>query len=237
MVKSSFLLSSFDHYDKLSKMKCPHCSHPIAPQKTFCERCGFSDKHLAEYLGTEWVRLERITDAAHCLRLEESRQLEIQLDDFERQFPQSFLAIYFGALPPKLNPVELGMWLLNHGAFSTHQFAKRNDFGSVCVIDPLAGTHGIALGYALEPLMPVSQIETLLSDMIAPLRLSQWATAANLVITQMASVLRDHGKASLRRIDTPPPPSRGGSPADFGLAPLRSGHRKSDSERSAPRRV
>lgn len=218
-------------------MRCPHCSHPVALQKTFCERCGFSDAHLAAYLGTEWVRLERITDAAHCLRLEESRQLEIHLDDFERQFPQSFLALYFGALPPKLNPLELGMWLLNHGAFSTHQFAKRNDFGAVCVIDPLAGRHGIALGYALDPLIPTPQVETLLSDMVAPLRLSRWAEAADLVIASLSSVLRDHGKASHRRIDTPPPPSRGGSPADFGLAPLRAGHRKADPERTPARRA
>ena len=185
-------------------MRCPHCSHPIAPQKTFCERCGFSDAHLAAYLGTEWVRLERITDAAHCLRLEESRQLEVHLDDFERQFPQSFLALYFGA---------------------------------VCVIDPLAGRHGIALGYALDPLIPTPQVETLLSDMVAPLRLSRWAEAADLVIASRSSVLRDHGKASHRRIDTPPPPSRGGSPADFGLAPLRAGHRKADPERSPSRRA
>lgn len=216
-------------------MRCPHCSNPIAPQKTFCERCGFSDSHLAAYLGTEWVRLERITDAAHCLRLEETRQLEIRLDDFERQFPQSFLAVYFGALPPKLNPLELGMWLLNHGAFSTHQFAKRNDFGAVCVIDPVAGTHGIALGYALESLLPITLIENLLAEMVTPLRSSLWSEATDLVITSLSSALRERGKVSHRRVEATAPPSRGSSPADFGLAPLRTGHRKPDSERSSSR--
>lgn len=212
-------------------MRCPHCANPIAPQNSFCDRCGFSDVHLASYLGAEWVRLERITDAAHCLRLEESRQLEVQLDDFERQFPQSFLALYFGALPPKLNPLELGMWLLNHGAFSTHQFAKRNDFGAVCVIDPVAGTHGIALGYALEPLLPASHLETLLADMIPPLRSSQWAAASDLVIKSLSGTFRELGKVSRRRVEALPPPARGASPADFGLAPLRSGHRKTEPDR------
>jgi uncharacterized membrane protein YgcG len=217
-------------------VRCPHCSNPIAPQKAFCERCGFSDSHLATYLGTEWVRLERITDAAHCLRLEETRQLEIHLDDFERQFPQSFLALYLGALPAKLNPLELGMWLLNHGAFSTHQFAKRNDFGAVCVIDPVAGSHGIALGYSLEPLLPTSQIETLLADMVTPLRVSHWSEAAELVIHHLSTALREQGKVSHRRIEALPPPSRGSSPADFGLAPLRTGHRRIDPERNLSRR-
>ncbi len=218
-------------------MRCPHCSNPIAPQKAFCDRCGFSDAHLASYLGTEWVRLERITDAAHCLRLEETRQLEVRLDDFERQFPQSFLAIYFGALPPKLNPLELGMWLLNHGAFSTHLFAKRNDFGSVCVIDPVAGTHGIALGYALESLLPISLIENLLAEMVTPLRGSHWSEAADLVITSLSNALRERGKVSRRRVEATPPASRSSSPADFGLAPLRTGHRKPDTERAPARNV
>jgi hypothetical protein len=211
-------------------MRCPHCSNPISPQKPFCERCGFSDSALGSYLGNDWVRLERITDAAHCLRLEETRKLEVHLDDFERQFPQSFLALYYGALPPKLNPLELGMWLLNHGAFSTHQFAKRNDFGAVCVIDPVAGTHGISLGYALEAIIPNSQIETILAAMVTPLRASLWAAAAELAITSLSTLLSERGKASHRRVDTQPPPSRGGSPSDFGFSPLRSGHRKTESD-------
>lgn len=207
-------------------MRCPHCSNPIAPQKAFCERCGFCDTALGAYLGSEWVRLERLTDPAHCLRLEESRELEVLLDDFERQFPQSFLALYYGALPPKLNPLELGMWMLNHGAFSTHQFAKRNDFGIVCVIDPVAGTHGIALGYALEPLLPANRLENLLADMVVPLRAGQWAAAARQVVTELSGQLRALGTASRRRVEAEPPPARGGSPTDYGFAPLRLGHRQ-----------
>ncbi len=207
-------------------MRCPHCSNPIAPQKFFCERCGFSDGALGAYLGSDWVRLERLTDPAHCLRLEETRQLEVLLDDFERQFPQCFFALYYGALPPKLNPLELGMWMLNHGAFSTHQFAKRNDFGIICVIDPVAGTHGIALGYALEALLPASRVENLLAEMTTPLRAGQWAAAARHAVGELSSHLRSQGKASRRRVEASPPPARGGSPADYGFSPLRLGHRQ-----------
>lgn len=213
-------------------MRCPHCSTPIAPQKAFCDRCGFSDTALGAYLGSEWVRLERITDPAHCLRLEETRQLEVLLDDFERQFPQSFLALYYGALPPKLNPLELGMWMLNHGAFSTHQFAKRNDFGIICVIDPVAGTHGLSLGYSLEPMLPAHRLEDLLVEMTTPLRASQWAEAARLAISTLSSHLRALGKPDRRRVETDPPPARGGSPSDYGFSPLRLGHRQANASKS-----
>jgi hypothetical protein len=215
-------------------MKCPHCSNPLVPQHSFCAHCGFSDSALGAYLGNDWVRLERLTDRAHCLRLEETRQIEILLDDFERQFPQSFLAIYLGALPPKLNPLELGMWLLNHGAFSTHQFAKRNDFGIVCVIDPAARRHGIALGYALESILQNTQVETLLTAMVPALRAQQWAAAVQLAITDCSTQLRQIGKCSHRRVETSPPPAGTGLPSDYGFSPLRAGHRKSE-KTSSPR--
>lgn len=207
-------------------MRCPHCSKLLVPKHPFCDHCGFSDSALGAYLGQDWVRLERLTDNAHCLRLEETRQIEILLDDFERQFPQSFLAVYFGALPPKLNPLELGMWLLNHGAFSTHQFAKRNDFGIVCVIDPIMQRHGIAVGYALESILSSNQVEALLATMVPALKEGQWAEAARLVIADCADQLRQQGKSSRRRVETSPPSAGSGSPADYGFSPLRSGHRK-----------
>jgi len=156
-------------------MNCPHFALPIAPPQAHCGSCGFHDAALASYLGADWVRLERITDTADCLRLEESRDLEVRLDDFERQFPQGFAAFYFGALPPKLNPLELGMWLLNHGAFSTQQFTKRNEFGFVCVVDPLAGRHGIAVGYALEKILSATLFQQLLGSMTPLLRAGRWA--------------------------------------------------------------
>ncbi len=207
-------------------MRCPHCSNPLVPLNPFCDHCGFSDSALGAYLGNDWVRLERLTDNAHCLRLEETREIEVLLDDFERQFPQSFLAIYFGALPPKLNPLELGMWLLNHGAFSTHQFAKRNEFGVVCVIDPVGRRHGIALGYALESVIPSAQVETLLANMVPALRSNQWAETVQLVIAECSAQLRQIGKRSKRKVEATPPNSGSGSPADYGFFPLRGGHRK-----------
>lgn len=206
------------------------------PKKPFCNHCGFSDSALGAYLGQDWIRLERLTDNAHCLRLEETRQIEVLLDDFERQFPQSFLALYFGALPPKLNPLELGMWLLNHGAFSTHQFAKRNDFGIVCVIDPVAQRHGIAVGYALESIFASTEVEKMLSSMVPALKEGKWAAATEFAIAECAAHLRQTGKGRRRRVETSPPPAGSGSPEDYGFSLLRNGHRKASPPVSHPSR-
>ena len=130
-------------------MKCPRCQASVRPAQTSSSACGFSATTLHNYLGNQWVRLERITDAAHCLRLEDARRLEIILDDFERTYPQAFFAVYLGTLPTNLNVAELGFWLLNQGAFNTHSVSRRNDFGIVLVVDPSTKTACITLGLSL----------------------------------------------------------------------------------------
>ena len=92
-------------------MKCPHCESPLSTPLPACPQCGFSAEALGAYLGDHWVRLERITDAAHCLRLDDTRLCEVMMDDFERVFPQAFFAVYLGMLPTGLNVAELGVTL------------------------------------------------------------------------------------------------------------------------------
>jgi uncharacterized membrane protein YgcG len=213
-------------------MDCPHCSTPLAPAQNRCVDCGFDAAALAAYLGTEWVRLRRINDAAHCLRLEESRKLEVLLDDLERQFPQVFAAVYFGALPPRVNPLEMGMWLLNHGAFATHLFAKRNEFGLVYVVDPAAGSHGLVIGYGLEAVLPARQTARLLGSLAPSLKAGRWARAVELLVGGFSSKLRKHANRSRRNVESAPPP-RTGSAGDYGFEPLRKGHRHSGGK-SAP---
>jgi hypothetical protein len=131
-------------------MKCPHCQARVTPLQKGCTACGFSASSLHPHLGNQWVRLDRITDVANCLRLEDTRRVEVILDDFERNFPQAFFAAYLGSIPNELTPSEVGFWLLNQGAFNTPSLQKRNDFGIVLVVDPSAHTASITLGYTIE---------------------------------------------------------------------------------------
>jgi uncharacterized membrane protein YgcG len=204
------------------KMKCPRCQVSVAPEQNACPACGFSATILHNHLGNQWVRLERITDAAHCLRLEDTRRAEIILDDFERNFPQAFFAVYLGTLPGNLNVAELGFWLLNQGAFNTHSVSRRNDFGMVLVVDPSAQTACISLGYAIESCFSPAIITRMMQTIGTHLRQGAFGMAIETACRRSGEVLRKHARCLPWQ-----PDAAGGTEAaqDMGLQPLRGGHR------------
>lgn len=203
-------------------MNCPHCDSPVPTGSHGCPACGFSLPTLKPILGDQWVRLERITDAVHALPLSDSRAVEILLDDFERQFPQAFIAIYLGQLPRHLKPAELGFWLLNHGAFNTPQVAKRNDFGLIVVIDYTSMACAVSLGYALEGLISQSKVAKSADKLAKSLKKNQLGLGLSALVTQVTTLLSRAGRPESRC----PAHHQSGFAADMGLRSLRSGHRK-----------
>ncbi len=203
-------------------MKCPRCQASVHPEQTSCPACGFSATLLHTYLGNQWVRLERITDAAHCLRLEDTRRIEIVLDDFERSFPQAFFAVYLGTLPNNLNVAELGFWLLNQGAFNTHSVSRRNDFGLVVVVDPAAHTACITLGYAIERCFSPKIMAGMMQAMGGHLRKGAFGRAIEASCIRAGGVLRKHARQMQWKPDVAPVSD---VLPDIGLQPLRGGHR------------
>jgi hypothetical protein len=199
-------------------MNCPRCQEPLTHDTVRCEGCGFDLDCVCQTLGAQWVRLERLTDSAHCLRLRDHRRLDAMLDDFGRQFPQVFLAVYFGVLPVGLTVSEAGFWLLNHAAFSTHDVAKRNDFGLVIVVDPAQGAAGISLGYCLEQVLGEGFLEMTLAKASAHFSRSEHGAALEMIIPRLAAKLRAAGRPQPAGT---PPWSPGHGAVDMGLAPLR----------------
>lgn len=183
-------------------MNCPRCQSAVPPQQPACEVCGFSATFLHHHLGNQWVRLDRVTDAAHCLRLEELRSVEIVLDDFERRFPQAFFAIYLGILPANLSAGELGFWLLNQGAFNTHSIGRRNDFGMVFVVDPSAKIASLSLGYAVEACFTAGQIKKLLNKAAKALPRGAFGLAIETACHECSRVLRRHARRTNWRPET-----------------------------------
>ena len=201
-------------------MKCPHCGSAIsAASDDRCAACGFDSGVSCSRHGNHWVRLDRLTDAAHCLHLRERRKLEAQLDDFERRFPQVFIAVYFGVLPQGLKVSEVGFWLLNHAAFGTHDIAKRNEFGIVLVIDPAAGAACFSLGYAIEGLGERTRVEAILRGMKRFLANSQYGDAVERGIAELDRCLRLIGKAQKKRAGRDY--NAHAVSSDLGLSPLR----------------
>jgi hypothetical protein len=164
------------------------------------------------------VRIERITDDAHCLRLEEVRACEIAMDDFERHFPQAFIAVYLGVLPAGLNASELGFWLLNQGAFNTPQMMKRNDYGMVWVIDPVARALSLTLGYALETVLVENQQRHLLTSVSRQLKARRFGQAILDVLAGTSSSLKKAGRRQLWL------PQSSAVSNGIAVQPLRSGH-------------
>lgn len=207
-------------------MNCPHCESSLSNAAQSCGSCGFTLSLLKPILGDQWVRLDRITDAVHALRLSDTRDLEVLLDDFERRFPQAFAAIYLGQLPRQLRANALGFWLLNHGAFNTPQVAKRNDFGVIVVIDYTSTECAISLGYALEHLIPTATLQRTADLLAGKLRRCQLGLGLGEAISQLSQVLRGAGRPETRK----PIHHQSGTIHGMGLRSLRSEHRPIESE-------
>jgi uncharacterized membrane protein YgcG len=154
---------------------------------------------LIAVLGHDLVRLDRLTDAAHCLRLREAQQIVEMLDDFERQFPQVFVAIYLGVLPQSLSLKELSFWLLNQAAFNTKRSHCLNEYAVALLVDPVAKNVGLNLGYALEECLPVGFLERTLRAMRTPLWHGEYVTAVRLILKRISSRLRK----TARRVPQP----------------------------------
>lgn len=200
-------------------MKCPHCSALLSASQASCMACGFSATAIRAYLGADWVRLERITDVAGRLNLRETRHLETVLDEFERRFPQCFMAAYIGVLPDTLTLPDLGFWLINHGAFQTHQITRRNDFAIVMLVDPLREQTAITLGYALEKILPEPTLLDILKKLRRPLHRGQVAEAIEAACRQVDEALRRLGRREHRQPDHLP--ASVGDASDLGLHSLR----------------
>jgi hypothetical protein len=200
-------------------MNCPHCSSLITPAQPVCPQCGFSAAAIRGYLGSDWVRLARITDNAQLLSLKHSRHLETVLDDFERRFPQCFMAAYVGALPDNLTLPDLGFWLINHGAFHTHQISRRNDFGIVLIMDPVRQQASFTLGYGLESILKETFLTQILKKLQPLLRQGSFASAIETAVTLIEKELRSAARREPRQLDQPP--SIIGDASDLGLHTLR----------------
>jgi uncharacterized membrane protein YgcG len=177
---------------------------------------------MRAHLGSEWVRLERLTDGHQCLSLKEQRQLEVVLDDFERAFPQCFFAVFLGPLPAAITPRSLGFWLINHGAFQTQQISKRNDFGLALVIDIQHHSAAFTLGYALEHHLTDADTMHILQQICKALGRRRYAVAIEQAVRLVSQKLAQAGTKGL-----PEAPASIGTHdlAQMGLQPLRAFHK------------
>lgn len=154
--------------------------------------------------GLDLIPLRRLWDEAHCLRVHEAKEVEKALVNFEEHYPQLFLAVYLGVLPPTLNVNELAFLLLNRGMFWAEHHPRLNEHAIVLVLDPEARTAGLMVGYALEQRLPPRVLERILRRVRTPLWHAEYAPAIIDVVEAVARTVRKGARRALRRDVLPP---------------------------------
>ncbi|MDP4583073.1 MAG: TPM domain-containing protein [Verrucomicrobiales bacterium] len=134
-------------------MKCPKCQRPVDHEAESCYSCGYSEVVAASTCGSNVVLLNRIHDAAHCLRKHERDDLALTLDQLELKFPQMLFCVYLGTLPSHLSLSELGFWLLNHGQVKGAEYARPNENAVLILVDMNTKQIGVSMGYFAETLI------------------------------------------------------------------------------------
>jgi hypothetical protein len=202
-------------------MDCPRCGHDSIQSVASCAACALSLESVSQTLGSNLVSLESLTDAAHCLRVREKELLRHELDGFQQAFPQVFLAVYLGVLPNAPSASEIAFWLLNHAAFQPSDPTRLNERAALLLIDPVARTAGLTVGYGLEPYLPHKSLLGILRHIRTPLWHGEYAGAIELGIALIGKALRSAGKRVPKQVEVPAP----GADADFfqasGLQSLR----------------
>lgn len=143
--------------------------------------------------------MRRLSDAAGVLRMPERKRAQKWFDHFERNFPQLFFSVYYGALDETSNIRQFGLWLLNRGAFEDVDLSRPNEGGILLVVDVNTKTAFIAHGYLLDYYLTEKDTFKILSKAHPHLLKGDHSKALKIVISQLAAVLRK--RARLARLN------------------------------------
>lgn len=137
-------------------MRCPSCQRPVDHEADSCYSCGYSSLDAMKKFGSNQVQMQRVHDAADCLRVDDRRNISDAFDRLEDRFPQLLFAAYLGDLDGSMSIAELGFWLLNQAKIGSCEISRANDHGILLVMDVERREAGISLGYLPEMLLTES---------------------------------------------------------------------------------
>ncbi|MDA7921855.1 zinc ribbon domain-containing protein [Verrucomicrobiales bacterium] len=180
-------------------MKCPSCQRPVDHEAESCYSCGYSELEASERYGSNLVVLNRVHDAAHCLRKQERDELSETLDRLELKFPQMLFCVYLGNLPSHLCISELGFWLLNHGQVRGAEYVRPNENAILVVVDMVTKQIGISLGYFAETLISEEDAYRALTHSRPHLINSEYGEGIEKVFLRLSKVLQKKGR-KLRKL-------------------------------------
>jgi uncharacterized membrane protein YgcG len=91
-------------------------------------------------------------------------KLRGELALFEKKFPQSLFSVFITELSPGASVAEYAFWLANRGRFSALEAVGSENFDLLLVIDAVAGTAALTVGYGLEKYLQESNLEDILAS-------------------------------------------------------------------------
>ncbi|MDF1660105.1 MAG: TPM domain-containing protein [Verrucomicrobiales bacterium] len=180
-------------------MKCPSCQRPVDHEAESCYSCGYSEIEASVRYGANRVMLNRVHDAAACLRKQERDELAAAIDQLEINFPQILFSAYLGSLPDDLSISELGFWLLNHGQVKGAEYVRPNENAILLILDMSTRQVGISLGYFTESLITEEEAYRALLHARPHLLNAEYGEALEKIFLRLARVLRRKGR-KLRKI-------------------------------------
>jgi len=175
-------------------MKCPRCVQRIHRSALQCPHCGFAMKDLDAQYGAGEVRMRRLSDAAGVLRMKERHKAEKWFDQFEKNFPQLFFSVYYGALDEMSNIRQFGMWLLNHAAFEDVDLSRPNDGGILLVVDVNSKVASVSFGYLLDVYLTEDDTFKILSKAHPHLLHGNYLVALRVITRALVAVLKKRSR-------------------------------------------
>lgn len=195
------------------------------------DACGF--------YGRESVVTHRLMDVEGMLGERERAECQEWIGAFGRRFPQLFLLVYLGPLPPPASPRQFAFWLLNHAAVPDAEALQPNERGLLLVVNPKAGSAVLTGGYFIENLLSQGELDWILRSGAKAFGRGEWAAGLGAVVSDLSALLKKKAREANRnpqRFQAPAPAEWNGSPAfpplvrtgegtgmDFAAEPARAG--------------
>ena len=156
--------------------------------------CGF--------YGEGSVVAEQLMDVESRLTANERSEIQEIFRGFSAHFPQLFLMLYLGALPPPASPRQFSFWLLNHAAVQDVDVLLPNERGLLLVVDPQAGSAVLATGYFLENIVCQAELDGVMRSAVKELGRADYPGAMRVITSALAGLLQKKAKEAVNHPGT-----------------------------------
>lgn len=176
-------------------MRCPACDAVLAEPSPVCPECEFALHRLDSRFGAVPLHSRYLSDRSSTLTTGEITKLRELLQRFERKFPQSLFSVFVTELPEKMSIRQYAFWLANRAQFSSVEAVGAENFDLLLVLEPVAGSAALTVGYGLEKYLSEEDLRDALATAMPALRGAHLEQGIRICIEEMTRRLSELCKA------------------------------------------